>query len=241
VLPGVKGVAVSEQNELLLRYESTGKISARRTSIDQLVIAGWTGRDPVAVEKHIRELEEIGVPRPKRTPIFYRIGASLLTTTEEIQVAGGDSSGEVEFVLFSLADGLWVGVGSDHTDRKVEVVGVTLAKQLCPKPVSAAVWRYADVRPHWDRLILRSHACTGEKKRLYQEGPVTAMRHPDDLMRLYSSGGATLPEGYAMFCGTLAVKGAIEAAEVFAIELEDPILGRKLTHVYKVVQLPVEG
>jgi len=232
---------VSGQNELLLQCESAGKIGVQRTSISQLVIAGWTGRDPVAVEKHIRELEEIGVPRPKRTPIFYRVSASLLTTTEAIQVAGGDSSGEVEFVLFSLVDGLWVGVGSDHTDRKVEAVGVTLAKQLCPKPVSAAVWRYADVQPHWDQLVLHSYAYTGEKKRLYQEGSVTALRHPDDLIQLYSGKSALLPQGYAMFCGTLAVKGAVEPAEVFAIELEDPVLGRKLTHAYKVVQLPVEG
>ena len=63
----------------------------------------------------------------------------------------------------------------------------------------------------------------------------------DDLMQLYSGTSATLPEGYAMFCGTLAVKGAIEPAEVFAIELEDPVLRRKLTHSYKVMQLPVEG
>src|SRR6185437_6656338 len=39
---------------------------AQRTAvtIKQLVVAGWTGRDPVAVEKHIRELEELGVKRP---------------------------------------------------------------------------------------------------------------------------------------------------------------------------------
>jgi len=232
---------VSGQNELRLRCAATGKTGARSTPVGQLVIAGWTGRDPAAVEKHIRELEEIGVPRPKRTPIFYRVGAALLTTAEEIQVVGGDSSGEVEFVLFSLADGLWVGVGSDHTDRKVEAVGVTFAKQLCPKPVGATVWRYAEVQSHWDQLLLRSYAYSGGKKWLYQEGPVTAMRHPDDLMRLYSGTSATLPEGHAMFCGTLAVKGAIEPAEVFAIELEDPVLGRKLSHVYRISQLPVEG
>lgn len=232
---------MSGQNELRLQCIVTGSASNRNVPIATLIIAGWTGRDPVAVKKHICELEEIGVPRPKRTPIFYRVSASLLTTAEEIQVVGGDSSGEVEFVLFSLPDGLWVGVGSDHTDRKVETVGVTLAKQVCPKPVGASVWRYADVQPHWDQLILRSYAYTGGKKRLYQEGPVTAMRRPDDLMRLYTDAYAALPEGYAMFCGTLAVKGVIEPAEVFAIELEDPILERKLTHAYKVVQLPVEG
>src|SRR5688572_11867997 len=124
-------------------------------NITQLVIAGWTGRDPAAVEKHVRELEVIGVPRPKRVPIFYRVSASLLTTADEIQVVGEDSSGEVEFVLLSMPGGLRIGVGSDHTDRKVETSGITLAKQVCSKPVSADHWSYDDVRPHWDQLLLR--------------------------------------------------------------------------------------
>jgi hypothetical protein len=38
--------------------------------VKQLVIAGWTGRDINAFEAHIRELEAIGVRRPKSTPIF---------------------------------------------------------------------------------------------------------------------------------------------------------------------------
>ena len=210
-------------------------------NITQLVIAGWTGRDPAAVEKHIHELEAIGVRRPKHVPIFYRVSASLLTTADEIQVVGGDSSGEVEFVLLSMPDGLRIGVGSDHTDRRVETTGITLAKQVCPKPVSADSWSYDDVRRHWDRLLLRSYAHRGDKKRLYQEGPVTSMRHPDDLLRLYSGNAATLTEGYAMFCGTLAVKGEIEPADRFEIELEDPVLGRTLRHGYKVTRLPVEG
>jgi hypothetical protein len=42
---------------------------------NNLVIAGWTGRDEVALKKHIRELEEIGVRPPKTTPIFYRVSA----------------------------------------------------------------------------------------------------------------------------------------------------------------------
>ena len=34
-------------------------------AIHRLIIAGWTGQDTAALEKHIRELEAIGVPRPK--------------------------------------------------------------------------------------------------------------------------------------------------------------------------------
>jgi hypothetical protein len=201
-------------------------------NISQLVIAGWTGRDEAALGKHIKELEEIGVKPPKTTPIFYRVAASLFTHAGEIQVSGPDTSGEVEFVLMRTENDLRVAVGSDHTDRKAETIGVSLSKQLCAKPVSTQSWRYDEVKPHWDRLTLRSWT-DGE---LYQEGPVTAMRSPEDLMGRYP-----LRPGHAMFCGTLAAKGGIRGGERFRMELEDPVLKRKLSHEYRVKVLPVEG
>ena len=88
------------------------------------------------------------------------------------------------------------------------------------------------MKPHWEKLILRSWA-DGE---LYQEGPVTAMRSPEDLMGRYP-----LKPGWAMFCGTLAAKGGIRPAKVFRMELEDPLRKRKLAHEYGVDVLPVEG
>jgi hypothetical protein len=200
-------------------------------NVSQLIIAGWTGRDEAALRKHIKELEEIGVKPPKTTPIFYRVAASLFTFAGEIQVSGPDTSGEVEFVLIQGED-LRVALGSDHTDRKAETSGISLSKQLCAKPVSRESWRYDEVKPHWEKLILRSWA-DGE---LYQEGPVTAMRSPEDLMGRYP-----LKPGYAMFCGTLAAKGGIRPAARFAMELEDPVLKRRLKHEYRVEVLPVEG
>lgn len=200
--------------------------------VDNLVIAGWTGRDEAALRKHIQELEEIGVKPPKTTPIFYRVAADLLTQATKIQVSGPDTSGEVEFVLVHKPDGMWVHVGSDHTDRKAETVGVSLSKQLCHKPISADGWRYDEVKPHWERLILRAWS-DGE---LYQEGPVTAMRSPEDLLSRYP-----LKPGMAMFCGTLAAKGGIRPAKVFRMELEDPVRQRSLRHEYRIEVLPVEG
>jgi hypothetical protein len=123
-------------------------------------------------------------------------------------------------------------VGSDHTDRKAETIGVSLSKQLCAKPVSRESWAYDEVKPHWEQLVLRAWA-DGE---LYQEGPVTAMRSPEDLMGRYP-----LKPGYAMFCGTLAAKGGIRPAARFDMELEDPVLKRKLAHGYTIQALPVEG
>jgi hypothetical protein len=94
------------------------------------------------------------------------------------------------------------------------------------------MWRYEEVKPHWERLILRAWA-DGE---LYQEGSVAAMRSPEDLMGRYP-----LKPGYAMFCGTLAAKGGIRPAGRFRMELEDPVLKRKIAHEYTIAVLPVEG
>ena len=211
------------------------------TAIKTLVVAGWTGRNVAALEAHIAELEALGVKRPKAVPIFYRGAASLLTTAPTIECVGGQSSGEVEFVLYSLDDGLWLGVGSDHTDRKAETISVTLSKQMCAKPVGAALWRYDEVKPHWDKLTLRSFVSgDGVARRPYQEGPVTNMRPPEELIRLYT-GGDKLPPGTAMFCGTFAVHGGMSYSGTFEMELDDPVLGRTITHRYRVVELPDEG
>ncbi len=222
-----------------LTMQKQGKDGAETAAvrIDNLVVAGWTGRNQEAMEEHMRELEEIGIARPKTTPIFYRVAAAMLTTEDEIQVSGGGSSGEVETIMFSLEDGLWVGLGSDHTDRKAETINISLSKQMCHKPVASTVWRFDDVADHWDDLILRSWAIEGGERRLYQEGPVTTMRHPDDLAARY---GGLAPH-MAMFCGTLAAQGGIRPADEFDMELEDPVLGRTIKHLYKVTALPVEG
>jgi hypothetical protein len=106
------------------------------------------------------------------------VAAALLTSDNAIEVLGDQSSGEAECVVYSLDDGLFVGVGSDHTDRKAEAVGVSLSKQMCAKPVSREVWQLEDVAVHWDKLVLRSYVSTEGRRRLYQEGPVAAMRPP---------------------------------------------------------------
>src|SRR5271156_2440179 len=118
------------------------KTSQEAITIRHAVIAGWTGRDQATLERHIKELEELGVARPATTPIFYRVAASRLTTAARIEVAGDESSGEVEYVLVQHEGKLYVGVGSDHTDRKVEAYNVTVSKQMCEKPMSGELWAF---------------------------------------------------------------------------------------------------
>ena len=209
-------------------------------AIDQAVIAGWTGRDPVARDKHIAELEAIGIARPASTPIYYRVSACRITTADSIEVSGGDSSGEVEFVLIGWQGRTFVGLGSDHTDRKVEAYNVTVSKQMCDKPIAAELWELEDVIDHWDQMILRSFAFIDGARVLYQEGTLDGMLPVADLIQR-GFGGKTLPDGCAMFGGTFAAKGGIRSASRFEFELEDPVLKRVIKHGYDVVTLPVLG
>ena len=137
-----------------------------------------------------------------------------------IEVMGTASSGEVEFVLLQYQGRLWIGTGSDHTDREVEAYGVTVSKQMCEKPLAPQFWAFDDVAAHWDRLMLRSHATIDGKRVLYQEGSVAAMRHPEDLIARYAKGG--LAEGTLMFCGTLAVHGGLRPARAFRVRDRRP-------------------
>jgi len=206
--------------------------------IRTVIIAGWTGRDQAALQKHIAELEALGVKPPTSTPIFYRVAASRLTTAPVIEVTGESSSGEVEFVLLHHGGRLWVGIGSDHTDRDVETYNITVSKQMCEKPVSGEFWEISSVAEHWDSLVLRSYVHEAGERTLYQEGPLSAMLSPAELLSCWR---APLEEGTLMFCGTLAAHGGIRPSSSFEFELEDPILERRLSHAYDILSLPVAG
>ncbi|OVZ58275.1 hypothetical protein CDO44_14920 [Pigmentiphaga sp. NML080357] len=226
---------------MLLNLVTLEGVRQHDATISHAVIAGWTGRDRAAMEKHIAELEALGVPRPAATPMYYRVAAARLTTAPRIEVCGTDSSGEVEFVMLRIDGRLWVGIGSDHTDRKVETMGVAISKQLCEKPVGTDWWLFDDVAAHWDELLLRAYIVENGQRVLYQEGPVTAMRDPRDLIAGHAGAGGVLPEGAVMFCGTLAARGGIRFSPRFEFELHDPVLGRTLRHAYDIEALPVAG
>jgi hypothetical protein len=221
--------------------EMTGHRGGRREPVamvvTDLVIAGWTGRNTAGLQHHIDELKALGVKPPSTVPLFYRVDRGLITTETKIDVVGPDTSGEVETVIFSAGE-LWVGLGSDHTDRAAEAYSVALSKQLCRKVVAPELWPFAEVAPHWDKLILRAHAVTAGKRRLYQEGAAAVIRDPRELMERYA-GSASLPEGTVMFCGTQPAIGGIAPADRFEMELEDPVLGRSIRYAYDIRALPL--
>jgi hypothetical protein len=137
----------------MLAFERHSRGETDRTELapKALIVAGWTGRDEKALHHHIEELAAIGVPRPSSVPVFYRISTANLTQVTHLEVLGTDTSGEAEPVVVAMNDGLWLGVGSDHTDRKAETMGIALSKQICAKVVGKTLWRLDDVADHHRR------------------------------------------------------------------------------------------
>jgi hypothetical protein len=215
------------------RASGAARLAATAT---ELIIAGWTGRDRSAVEAHIEELAGLGIPRPAQVPLFYRVASSLLAHDDVIEVIGGACSGEVEAVVMCFGGELWVGLGSDHTDRQLESISVPAAKQICAKPLAREVWPLSEAGGHWDRLVLRSYILTEAGRELYQEGELGTNLSAMELIGQYA-GGAGLREGAVMFCGTLPVRGTLRSGARFELELEDPVLRRSLRHSYGIHQL----
>jgi hypothetical protein len=207
------------------------------TDMHTLIVAGWAGRDAAAIEHHIEELEAIGIPRPSAVPLYYRIAANQVTQDESVQVVGEGSSGEIETFVFSVDGELYVGIASDHTDRKLETHSVALSKQLCAKPVGRTAWRMVDVADYWDELVIRSHIEEDGKTVLYQEGTLASLRTPSELIAGFT-GGAALPDGAGMTCGTVGAIGGIRHARSFTMELFDPRRQRSLRHHYVLDILP---
>jgi len=216
----------------------TMDVATNSVQIETTVIAGWTGRNRTAMEHHIVELEAIGVARPPRTPMFYRVSCQRLTTAREIEASGSNSSGEVEFVLFQHGEELLVGVGSDHTDREVERYDITVSKQMCDKPIAAIFWPHADVKDHWDELVLRSYADELKERVLYQEGSVAALLSPGVPVNACTGGADRLPSGTLMFGGTLPAIGGVRPTGHFEFALFDPVLKRRISHHYLIAAMP---
>jgi hypothetical protein len=167
---------------LVFERHSTGGKDRTELLPRALIVAGWTGRDEAALRHHIEELAAIGVPRPSSVPVFYRNSVTNLVQTARIDVLGPHTSGEAEPVIVAMADRLWLGIGSDHTDRQAETMGIALSKQLCAKPLGGTLWRLDEAEDHWDRPVLRAFATIDGQRVTYQEGALSAMRPPTDLI-----------------------------------------------------------
>lgn len=204
-----------------------------------LIVAGWTGRDLAAVQHHIEELAALGVPAPSAVPLYYRCAPALLTMDQTVPVLGLETSGEAEPLVIRAPDGtLWLGLGSDHTDRGLEAQSVAHSKQVCAKPVAAGLWRFEALADRLDALTLESDIRDDDAADWtpYQRGTLAAIRPLAELIAAAPDG---LAPGAAMLCGTLPALGGVRPAARFRARLGDPETGRSLTLSYRSAPLPV--
>lgn len=203
-------------------------------TVDHLFVAGWTGRNKEAVDHHIEELRALGISPPSKVPLYYRVSGLLLTQSANIEVLGAGTSGEVEPLLIQQNGEIWIGLASDHTDRDLETHSVAASKQACPKPVANELWRFSEVEDHLDSLILHCWTDKGDKWKLYQQGALSSIR---PLSELISNSG--FGDNSAMLCGTFGAIGGVRPAMRYRMELEDPVLNRKIQLNYSVTKLPI--
>jgi len=210
----------------------------RKVSVDveNVICAGYTGRDRESVIKHVEELRRIGVPAPDKVPTFYNVPSYLLFTDEELKefkVKGYETSGEVEYVLvFQKSGEPLLTIGSDHTDRWLERVSVERAKVSCPKIISSEAWMYEDVKNHLDEIKIRMMVKREPEEEwiLYQEDKLGKIMRIEDLLRELN---ISKMENLVLFSGTIPILGGepIYGVEYMA-EMIDPIYDRRISMRY---------
>jgi hypothetical protein len=223
------------QPELSLIVQSRGGLAPLPFTVRHIVCAGYTGRDPVEAERHVRELERLGIAPPKQVPVFFAVASYLATVEQVVEVQGPFTSGEAEVALILGPGGPWVTVASDHTDRFVERHSVTAAKQLCPKVLAATVWPLAEIEAHWDSLELRAWVRSGRKRSLYQEATLGSLLAPATLLAGLRRRVGRALDGVVLLSGTVpTVDGQLVYGDAYELELGDPRLGRTIQTRYAV-------
>jgi 4-hydroxyphenylacetate 3-monooxygenase len=197
---------------------------------------GSATRDPAVAVHHQEEVAREGVRIALHVPAprIYPIDTYALTTEDEIGVQGPRTSGEVEIVLV-VSDRLYVGVGSDHSERDLERASIVWSKQANPNILAPTLWDFGEIAGHWDDCVLRSSV----DGRRYQDVGVSAFLSPNDVLRILQERVPGLPKrDFVVFCGTIvALDKEFGSGKVWQFEMEDPVLGRKISHSYRVVQL----
>ena len=207
-------------------------------AVQRLVCAGWVGRDKKALQAHIDEMAELGVPGPTRTPIYMNFSPYLVTTAGSVDVISRETSGEVEYVVLRQGGNTYIGVGSDHTDRGFEKHGIAASKQMYAKVIAPVVWPLQEIQDHWDKIIVRSWTTKDGQRALYQDDPLASILDVGSLLKDLPKDDGLPADNMVMFSGTVASKTGLVFGDFFEFEMEDPVLARKVTHTYGVRVLP---
>jgi hypothetical protein len=169
------------------------------------------------------------------------VQASALCQSAVIQVVGEGTGGEAEPVVIDDGNTLWLGLGSDHTDRTLEAISVAHSKAVCAKPLARGLWPLNELKDRLDTLRLSSRfSADGKEWTRYQEGLLSQIRPIADLIAgAPRARHGSLGSGTVLFCGTVPAIGSIRPTPWFRATLEDPASGHRLTLEYRTEVLPI--
>ena len=213
-----------------------GKTEKRSVALDRMYNFGSATRNPEDAVAHQEEVAKVGVgiafdvPAPR----VYPISPHNLVTDDEVFIHNAETSGEVEIVILHDGGELFIGVGSDHTDRQLERTSIVWSKQAYPNVLAPRFWPMADLGEHWDDLVLRSWV----DGRSYQDVGVNIFMHPDEMLAKLADRIPNLPACYILFSGTyVSVDKSLGFGGEWRFEIADPILGRTISHTYRLTNI----
>jgi len=168
-------------------FSFEAKVVTKQASVNQrfpvkrLYNLGSATREASVAVHHQEEVARAGVTIALHIPAprIYPIDTFAMTTEDSIGVHGLRTSGEVEIVLV-MTDRLYVGVGSDHTDRDLERGSIVWSKQVNPNILAPTLWDFEEIAGHWDECVIRSRV----DGRLYQDVGVNAFLSPHDILKI---------------------------------------------------------
>ncbi|MBO6759188.1 MAG: DUF2848 family protein [Roseibium sp.] len=216
-----------------------GSVSNARFAVKRMYNFGSATRDPQVAVAHQEEVAKSGihiafdVPAPR----IYPIALQALTSDDEVLVQSDRTSGEVEIVIH-VGDEIYVGVGSDHTDRALETVSIPGSKQAVVNHLAPVFWPYDEIRDSWDDCVLKSWV----DDRLYQDVGVSAFLRPEDIIALLRERVNGVPDrDFMIYCGTIvSVDKALGFGTNWRYQIDSPSTGRRIGATYQVVDILAE-
>lgn len=205
---------------------------------------GFTMRDEAKMQAHLEECYKLGIKELicDRPPLVMPISTWAVLTDDAITVQRPKTSGEIEIVTIADADGeVYVTAGSDHTDRSLETIDIPWSKQVTPNVVIPQVWRWSDVRDHWDQVIMESWVVDAGERVKYQEASVAEFWTPQEMLDGARESVVPVPGAIILFSGTVvSLEERLRFGQEWTLRMTDPVLGRTLEHDYRVEVLATE-
>jgi hypothetical protein len=106
------------------------------------------------------------------------------------------------------------------------------AKWMAPE-----CWPYAEVKGHWDQLLLRCWVQKEGQRTSIRSSPPGLHSRPEELLQKCPI-GQDKGEGNGPLSGTIATQGGLVYGDSYELEMEDPVLKRKIKSQYRVKNPP---